>query len=238
MHKEISIKGIPVASFSSMQEMIDTAIFSLSGVLPGVAVAINPEKIITALDDKETMDALLGATLRYADGIGVSYVMGKKQQSKVTRIPGCDLWQEVMRNAASKNIPVFLVGAKPHVIAATKQKLESWGVNVVGCQDGYFSEQQQVIEQIKQSGAKIVTVALGSPKQEKFIFDCKKSLPDAFYMGVGGTYDVFTGNIKRAPVLWQKLHLEWFYRLASQPSRLFRQTKLIRYVYYYFTKKL
>ncbi|MGQ7146924.1 WecB/TagA/CpsF family glycosyltransferase, partial [Escherichia sp. SS-MK2] len=80
------------------------------------------------------------------------------------------------------------------------------------------------------SGAQIVTVAMGSPKQEIFMRDCRLVHPDALYMGVGGTYDVFTGHVKRAPKIWQTLGLEWLYRLLSQPSRIKRQLRLLRYL--------
>ncbi|VEC58725.1 UDP-N-acetyl-D-mannosaminuronic acid transferase [Escherichia coli] len=95
-------------------------------------------------------------------------------------------------------------------------------MNIVGSQDGYFKPEQRqaLFERIHASGAQIVTVAMGSPKQEIFMRDCRLVHPDALYMGVGGTYDVFTGHVKRAPKIWQTLGLEWLYRLLSQPSRI------------------
>ncbi|ATD08949.1 WecB/TagA/CpsF family glycosyltransferase [Pseudoalteromonas piscicida] len=235
---EITIRGIPVTAFGSIQDLIESAILRESNVVPGVAVAINPEKVMVAERDQETRQVLLDATLRYADGIGVSYVMSKKSNAKVARIPGCELWTQLMISAASLNTPVYLLGASATVIELTKTKLQGLGVNVVGARDGYFEDREEVIAEIKDSGAQIITVALGSPKQEKFIFECRKQVPNAFYMGVGGTYDVYTGNVKRAPKLWIKLHLEWLYRLLSQPSRLFRQGKLLKFVYYYLVGKI
>ncbi|WP_420068332.1 WecB/TagA/CpsF family glycosyltransferase, partial [Actinobacillus pleuropneumoniae] len=122
----------------------------------------------------------------------------------------------------------------------TQQKLTAWNVDIVGLQDGYFDnkEQRAVIERIKRSGAKLVTVAMGSPKQEKFIADAAREYPDCLYMGVGGTYDVFIGKVKRAPKIWQDLGLEWLYRLLSQPTRWRRQVNLLRFLYYYCTKQL
>ena len=109
---------------------------------------------------------------------------------------------------------------------------------VVGAQDGYFKDENALIEQVRQSGAKVVTVAMGSPKQELFIEKAKKVLPEAYFMGVGGTYDVFTGNVQRAPALWCKLNLEWAYRLLSQPSRITRQWNLVEYLWLYLRGKL
>ncbi len=79
---------------------------------------------------------------------------------------------------------------------------------------------------------------MGSPKQEILMRDCRRVHPDALYMGIGGTYDVFTGHVKRAPKIWQKMGLEWLYRLISQPSRLRRQLKLLKFVRYYYTGRL
>ena len=109
-----------------------------------------------------------------------------------------------------------------------------------GTQDGYFTpdQRQALFERIHASGAKIVTVAMGSPKQEILMRDCRQVHPDALYMGVGGTYDVFTGHVKRAPKVWQNLGLEWLYRLLSQPSRIKRQLRLLRYLRWHYTNNL
>lgn len=136
---------------------------------------------------------------------------------------------------------VFLVGGKPEVLAQTEAKLRNqWNVNIVGSQDGYFKPEQRqaLFERIHASGAQIVTVAMGSPKQEIFMRDCRLVHPDALYMGVGGTYDVFTGHVKRAPKIWQTLGLEWLYRLLSQPSRIKRQLRLLRYLRWHYTGNL
>lgn len=238
IQKEVSIRGIPVSVFSSVESLINSAILDEKNVIPGVAVAINPEKIMTAELDKSTKDVLLNSTLRYADGVGVCYAMGKKLGVDVTRIPGCELWLSLMKASAENRIPVYILGASADTLAKTKQRLELLGVNIVGAQDGYFQDENRVIDDILMSGAKIVTVAMGSPKQEKFIFKCKKRVPSAFYMGVGGTYDVFTGNVKRAPKMWRKLNLEWLYRLLNEPKRVFRQGKLVKFIYYYLTGKV
>ncbi|WP_144915916.1 WecB/TagA/CpsF family glycosyltransferase, partial [Klebsiella pneumoniae] len=107
-------------------------------------------------------------------------------------------------------------------------------------QDGYFTPEQRqaLFERIRDSGAKIVTVAMGSPRQEIFMRDCRRLYPHALYMGVGGTYDVFTGHVHRAPKFWQDLGLEWFYRLLLQPSRIKRQFRLLRYLRWHYSGKL
>ena len=133
------------------------------------------------------------------------------------------------------------VGGKPEVLAQSDSWLrQRWQVNIVGSQDGYFTPEQRqaLFERIRDSGAKIVTVAMGSPRQEIFMRDCRRLYPHALYMGVGGTYDVFTGHVHRAPKFWQDLGLEWFYRLLLQPSRIKRQFRLLRYLRWHYSGKL
>ena len=116
-----------------------------------------------------------------------------------------------MARAGAQGTPVFLIGGKPEVLAQTEQQLrQRWNVNIVGSQDGYFAadQRQALFERIRDSGAKIVTVAMGSPRQEILMRDCREVYPQALYMGVGGTYDVFTGHVQRAPKFWQDLGLE------------------------------
>jgi UDP-N-acetyl-D-mannosaminouronate:lipid I N-acetyl-D-mannosaminouronosyltransferase len=240
MIKNVLIGGVEVSAFKSINDVIDNAILSNSGVIPGVGIAINPEKIIAARRSRALGELLAKATLKYPDGIGVSYVMNKKLKLKVARIPGCELWEQLMVKSVHDKIPVFLVGASESVLQQTKNKLIKQGVNVVGVANGYFpeSEKAELIDRIKNSGAKIVSVALGSPKQEYFMFECRNAIPDNFYMGVGGTYDVFTENVKRAPVIFRQFRCEWLYRLLSQPTRMGRQANLLKYIGLYFMGKL
>lgn len=146
-----------------------------------------------------------------------------------------------MQRAGREGTPVFLIGGKPEVLIQTEEKLRQlWQVNIVGSQDGYFMEAQRqaLFEQVRDSGAAIVTVAMGSPRQELLMQECREVHPHALYMGVGGTYDVFTGRVKRAPKIWQNFGLEWLYRLLSQPSRIKRQLRLLRYQGWHFSGKL
>lgn len=234
----VNVGGIDVMAFASMQQLVEYIIPDNGPVFAGSAIAINPEKVMKAQQDPELKKMLNSAELRYADGMGVVKVMKKKLGKPVQRVPGCETWEALMYRAAQKNIPVFLIGAKPEVLAQTADKLRAAGVQIVGLQDGYFKDEQALITQVKQSGAKIITVAMGSPKQELFIDRAKQQINDAYFMGVGGTYDVFTGNVKRAPELWCRLNLEWAYRLIDQPSRVKRQWSLVEYLWLYLRGKL
>ena len=236
-----TLRGLELIGWRNMQHALD---FLYAGGNPkqGTLVAINAEKMLTREDDAEVKTLINAAEFKYADGISVVRSINKKYpKANVSRVAGADLWEALMARAGAEGTPVFLIGGKPDVLAETTEKLrKQWNVNLVGTQDGYFTaqERQALFERIRDSGAKIVTVAMGSPKQEILMRDCRKVYPDALYMGVGGTYDVFTGHVKRAPKVWQNLGLEWLYRLLSQPSRIKRQLRLLRYLRWHYSNNL
>jgi UDP-N-acetyl-D-mannosaminouronate:lipid I N-acetyl-D-mannosaminouronosyltransferase len=236
-----TVRGLQLIGWRDMQHALDY-LYAEGQMRQGTLVAINAEKVLTAEDNAEVRTLIDAAEFKYADGISVVRSIRKKYPTaNVSRVAGADLWEALMARAGAEGTPVFLVGGKPEVLAQTEARLrERWNVNIVGSQDGYFNaeERQALFERIHASGAKIVTVAMGSPKQEIFMRDCRQVHPDALFMGVGGTYDVFTGHVKRAPKLWQKLGLEWLYRLLSQPSRLTRQLRLLRYLCWHYTGNL
>ncbi|HHT8229722.1 MULTISPECIES: lipopolysaccharide N-acetylmannosaminouronosyltransferase [Citrobacter] len=236
-----SLRGLQLIGWRDMQHALNY-LFAEGHLRSGTLVAINAEKMLTAEDNPEVRDLINAAEFKYADGISVVRSVRKKfPQAQVSRVAGADLWEALMARAGQEGTPVFLIGGKPEVLAQTETKLRAqWRVNIVGSQDGYFTpdQRQALFERIHASGAQIVTVAMGSPKQEIFMRDCRKIHPEALYMGVGGTYDVFTGHVKRAPRIWQSLGLEWLYRLLSQPSRITRQLRLLRYLRWHYTGNL
>ncbi|MBK5145497.1 lipopolysaccharide N-acetylmannosaminouronosyltransferase [Budviciaceae bacterium BWR-B9] len=236
-----SIRGIDIWGFRNMAQFVDY-LFDDSDMKTGTLVAINAEKVMTAEQDKPLRELIDAAEYKYADGISiVRSIRRKYPDADVQRIAGADLWEALMEQAGKQGVPVFLVGGKPEILAEVEQKLKSqWNVNIVGSQDGYFKpeDREALFERIRASGARFVTVAMGSPKQEMFMRDCRKIYSDALYMGVGGTYDVFTGHVKRAPKVWQNMGLEWLYRLLAQPTRWRRQFKLLKYVVYHYTNRL
>ncbi|HIF9403356.1 TPA: WecB/TagA/CpsF family glycosyltransferase [Photobacterium damselae] len=196
-----------------------------------IAVAINPEKILSAISNQDTYEALALANIRYLDGIGTVKLAEKKLEEKLSRIPGCELWEKLMIEVGHSNIPVFILGANNETVEKTVYKLRNeYNVEVVGYHDGYFSNDAEMIKTIINSKPKILSVALGSPRQEIFMKKCKDSGADFFMMGVGGTYNVFTNSVKRAPESWCRLNLEWLYRLLSEPTRIKRQLKLLKFV--------
>lgn len=236
-----SLRGLQLIGWRDMQHALKY-LFAEGHLRQGTLVAINAEKMLTAEDNPEVRALIDAAEFKYADGISVVRSVRKKfPQAQISRVAGADLWEALMARAGREGTPVFLIGGKPEVLAQTEAKLRAqWRVNIVGSQDGYFTQEQRqaLFERIHASGAQIVTVAMGSPKQEIFMRDCRQVHPNALYMGVGGTYDVFTGHVKRAPKFWQNLGLEWLYRLLSQPSRITRQLRLLRYLRWHYTGNL
>jgi UDP-N-acetyl-D-mannosaminouronate:lipid I N-acetyl-D-mannosaminouronosyltransferase len=236
--KVVEIDGIGVQLYKSIDIAVQDIFTNYLGTSSS-AVAINPEKIMLARTHSIVRDVLMKNEIRYPDGIGVVKLLSHKANTDVARIPGCELWEAVMKEAGKQNTPVFLVGAKSSTINQVVSKLTVlYSTNIVGFQDGYFENEESLIQNILDSKARIVTVALGSPKQELFIERCRKAGVNAFFMGVGGTYDVFTGNVKRAPKLFCNLGLEWFYRLISQPTRILRQKNLLKFLWLSITQKL
>lgn len=235
------IRGIPLYGFDSMSGFVDF-LLPAGTARSGMLVAINAEKVLTSERDAVLRDFLHQAEYNYPDGISIVRSIRKKYpQASVQRIAGADLWEALMEQAGRQGIPVFLVGGRQAVLDETCDKLRrQWQVNIVGAQNGYFApaDSEALYQRIAASGARIVTVALGSPRQEHFMRGCRDSWPEALYMGVGGTYDVFTGQVKRAPRIWQRMGLEWLYRLIRQPSRFRRQLKLLRYLRYHWRGNL
>lgn len=236
-----TLRRLQLLGWRNMQHALDY-LYTGGSLRHGTLIAINAEKMLAVEDDAQVRTLIEAAEFKYADGISVVRSIRKKYPpAQVSRVAGADLWEALMERAGKEGTPVFLVGGKVEVLNQTADKLrQQWNVNIVGTQDGYFSEQsrQALFERIRDSGAQIVTVAMGSPRQEILMRDCRLVHPDALYMGVGGTYDVFTGHVKRAPKVWQNLGLEWLYRLLSQPSRIKRQIKLLRYLAWHYTGRL
>lgn len=233
------IAQLEIHGFNSFQNLLEQIFSSNNGIKAGFAVAINPEKIILSKKDSSIHNILQKATIRYCDGIGVVKLLEYRSKTPIARLPGCELWENIMHRAAVSSTPVFILGGRNEVNQKTVDKLKNdMSVNVADSQDGFFDNNQMVIDRIISSKAKIVTVAMGSPRQEAFIVECMKQHPDCFYMGVGGTYDVFTGEQKRAPVFFRKNNLEWFYRLMKQPTRIGRHFRLVKFVYLALTNKI
>lgn len=237
---KVLLGGVPVSVFENEDAVIGAIFDTFQTYGLAVAFSMNAEMIMMAQQNSSFLNLTQeSCSLCFADGIGVVKAVEAKSNQKIPRLPGCELWEALMKEAGRLNTPVFLVGASAAVIQKTQDKLAGqYGTTIVGNSDGYFDNEAALIEQIKASGAQIVTVAMGSPKQELFIFKCRDAGIKAIFMGVGGTYDVYTGNVKRAPLLWQNNGLEWLYRLLSQPTRWRRQLSLLHFIWLHKSRRL
>ena len=162
------------------------------------------------------------------DGIGVVYAARILGRPLKGRVPGIDLASALMERMARTGKRLFLLGAKPGVAeqAAVKLQAEHPGLVVCGAHDGYFQEDGPVVEAIRTARADVVFVCLGFPRQEKWAAAHGQAAGARLYIGLGGALDVFAGKVERAPEQFQRLGLEWLYRLMKEPSRIGRMAKL------------
>ncbi|MEE1351502.1 MAG: WecB/TagA/CpsF family glycosyltransferase [Clostridia bacterium] len=193
----------------------------------------NSEIIMAAYKDDNFKNVLNSAELLTADGIGVVYASKILGKPIAERAAGYDIACEVLDRIKGTSHGVFLFGGKPGVAETAKEKLEERypGIKISGCRNGYFKpeEEQGIVEEINNSGADLIFVCLGAPKQELWIDKYKDSLKANVAMGVGGSLDVFAGTALRAPEFYCKHGLEWFYRLMKQPSRAGRMMALPKF---------
>lgn len=191
-------------------------------------VAINPEKIIKAKQDPSLKKLLNDAEFQIPDGIGV-ILASKIQKGQIReRVTGVDMMMKLCEESAKRGKPIFLYGGKPGVAEKAAAKLQEIypNIQIAGTQDGYEKDLQKVRNKINEAKPDILFVAMGSPKQENWINDNRDQLHPTIYQGVGGSFDVLAGTVKRAPKAFQKAGLEWFYRLMKEPKRLKRQMAL------------
>lgn len=195
-------------------------------------VAINPEKIMKAQQDESLRQLLNSATYQIPDGIGVIIASILKGGNIRQRVTGIDMMLQLCKEAAIHQKKIFLYGAKPGIVDEAKVKLEEMfpGIQITGTLHGYEKDEKVVADTINASGAEIIFVALGSPAQENWIIKHKEKLVPYVYQGVGGSFDVISGRLNRAPASFQKLGLEWFYRLLKEPWRWKRQLILPKFL--------
>jgi UDP-N-acetyl-D-mannosaminouronate:lipid I N-acetyl-D-mannosaminouronosyltransferase len=195
-----------------------------------ILVAVNAEKILHA--NQETKN-IINRNIGYPDGIGAVWALQKKGIHNAVKTPGCELWLDIIKHGVSDKT-FYLLGGKEEVIQQTisKLKLEYPSIQVVGFRNGYLKTEEEklaVIQEIAHKKPDVVFVAMGSPKQETLMEEMHRNHP-AVYQGLGGSFDVYTGFVKRAPEWWVKNNLEWAYRLVKQPSRIKRQIHLVRFL--------
>ncbi len=230
--QSVQILDVPVRPLTMPQAVAECADFFASPGLKQVVTA-NPEMALAAARDEELRQVLESADLVVADGVGLVWAARRLGQPLPDRIPGVELAWELLSWCAAGGYPVFLLGGAPGVAAeaAAKLSVDLAGLRVAGFQHGYFApeEEDEVVRRVAHSGARLLLVGMGTPRQEKWIYRHRERLGAQVAMGVGGSLDVFAGRVKRAPRAWRRLHLEWLYRGLSQPRRWRRLLQLPRF---------
>ncbi len=239
--ERIEILGVPIDCVG-MEQSLDVVDFMIQGAGAQTVIAVNPEKIIKARHDPRLLNLLKNAGLLIPDGIGAVIAAKMLYGKSISRVPGAELMPEICQRSVSKGYKIFLLGAAPEVNErAVKTLKERYaGINIVGSQHGYYSEDELpgLIDRINDSKTDVLFIALGSPRQELWMEEYLPKLNIKVCQGVGGTFDVIAGEVKRAPAIFRKMHMEWLYRLLAQPKRLLRQTALPKFVYLIVKKKL
>ena len=212
----------------TMDEALEKGVRLMSEQGAHYVVTPNPEIVEVCREDEEAREAVRNADLVIADGIGVIYgakILGTPLKA---RLPGIEYAQKLMERMAENGKTLFLFGAKPGIAEEAARRLQEKypGLQIAGTHDGYFKEDESVVNAIRESGADVVFVCLGAPKQEKWIRKNGEATGAHLLLGLGGCLDIFSGTVQRAPVIFQKLGMEWFYRLIKNPSRAGRMMKL------------
>lgn len=215
----------------------------LDGALTAQPVlAVNPEKVIAARSNSLLLEQLERAALLLPDGIGVVLAAKLLGAKGVERVPGSEFMPALCEIARQRGLSVYLYGGTEGVNerAVGALAVQFPGLSVAGRSNGYVPAEsmEQLVTSINDSGASILFVALGSPRQELWIAKYGPQLKVKICQGVGGTFDVIAGDVKRAPALFRRLHLEWFYRLVTNPTRAKRQASLPKFAWLFIKERV
>jgi N-acetylglucosaminyldiphosphoundecaprenol N-acetyl-beta-D-mannosaminyltransferase len=223
--------GIDVSTLN-YEEITSSIMEDIKRKKKSFIVAINPEKLMKAKDDEELRSLLNKADYQIPDGIGVILASKLKRGKIKERVTGIDLMLALCKEADKQGKSVFLYGAKPGIADEAKEELKKTfpTLQIVGTINGYENDSRVIRDAINRANPDILFVALGSPRQENWILSHMHELSPSIYQGVGGSFDVIAGRISRAPVFFQKLGLEWFYRLMKEPWRWKRQLLLPKFL--------
>ncbi|WP_107876872.1 WecB/TagA/CpsF family glycosyltransferase [Pseudoduganella sp. UC29_71] len=226
MTKRITMMGCQVDNLT-MEETLQTIDGFIQSGKPHQHVVVNVDKLVKAAHDAELRRIINDCALVNVDGMPVvwaSRLLGKPLKE---RVAGVDLFEALMQRSSRTGWRVFLLGAREEVVSEVKRQYEIKypGLTVCGYRNGYWKPEEEagVVEQIRAAQADLLFVAISSPKKEHFLGQYQEHMKIPFAMGVGGTFDVAVGRVKRAPLWMQKSGLEWFYRFLQEPRRMFRR---------------
>lgn len=226
MRKETYL-GIDVGDFS-YSELETKVLEDIKNKRKSFIVAINPEKVLEAQKNERLTSLLNQATYQIPDGVGILLASRLKRGKIRERITGIDTFLRLCQMATIHEKTIFLYGAEPGIAKMAKKNLERMfpSIKIVGTMNGYERDERIVIDAINQAKPDLLFVALGSPAQEYWIVENMDKIDAKIFQGVGGSFDVISGQVKRAPKLFRKFGFEWLFRLLLEPSRIRRQLKL------------
>ena len=227
MNERVTLFGCNIDNVS-MEETLERVEGFVRSGRPHQHVVVNVDKLVKASRDADLRRIINECDLVNVDGMPVvwaSRLLGKPLKE---RVAGIDLFEALMRRAAQKGWRVFLLGARPDVVreVAATYAGRYPGLVLAGVHDGYWQggdAEAQVVRQVRESRADLLFVAISSPKKEQFLGLYQAEMRIPFAMGVGGSFDVVIGRVKRAPAWMQVAGLEWFYRFLQEPRRMFRR---------------
>lgn len=236
----LSIMGVAVTPFESYSHAVTYIEDIIACGRKSFCVAINPEKVYRAGEDHNLRRALNQADIGICDGIGIVLAAKILHGRTIKRCTGADLFVQLIGTAAQKGWKVFLLGAgaQSNEAACSKLREKYPSLQIVGSRDGFFQNSSQVVEEINASGADLLFVAMGSPRQEFWIAENRRAINASFCMGVGGTLDVISGEAVRAPRIFRKTGTEFLFRLLRDPRRWKRQKNLPLFMLRVLRKKL
>ena len=218
----VNLLGINIDNYT-FEESISKAHELMFSDNVSQVITINPEMFKEIEKNPDFGKIIKDAEIIIPDGIGIKLALKLKGQD-CNRIAGIDFARRLLEECAKNGDSVAIIGAKEDVITKAVNNLrnEINNLNIVYYHNGYFDDNDKLYSELINKQPKLVLAALGSPKQEFFIYNAKKILPPCLMVGIGGSLDVWSGEVKRAPKIWQKLGLEWLYRTISQPERFKR----------------
>lgn len=221
----VSLNGVKVHPFTSFSQLLHY----VSG-RKGILVAINAEKILHATP--QTRD-IINRNIGYCDGAGAVLALRRHGHPDAVKLPGCELWLKIVAALAPQGKTFYLVGGRQEVIEQTVQRLRADfpGIRIAGWRNGYLKtddEKAALLADIAARRPDVVFVAMGSPRQELLMEEMMERHA-AIYQGLGGSFDVYVGTVRRAPAWWVRHNLEFLYRLLRQPSRIKRQIHLVTF---------
>jgi len=233
-YKTKNIRGLNIADVT-LSEALEVAQSLL--VLNGSSCIFTPNSEIAqmCIDNEETMELFNGADMLIPDGEGIIIASKILKTPLKEKVAGIDLAEALVRESVKNGYKIYFFGSKPGVAEEANKRLgEKYpGFCACGYRDGYFNEEDEakIISDINETGADCVFVCLGAVKQEKWMAENKDKLCAKLLLGLGGSLDVFAGSVKRAPKIFIKLKLEWFYRLIKDPKRFGRMMSLPKFIF-------